>query len=173
MMRSLFAGVLALTVLALTMPSLAQQQGGNPLPPGEGRDIVAAACTQCHGPNAFAQLRQGPDAWRSLVYDMVLRGAQVQLSEIEPAVNYLATNFGPGIKVPPPMVQVSLPDGEGKNLIERRCILCHGLDRAVGIKRAPAEWDSIMSRMIFLGMRVSSDEAKTMTSYLHDKLGTK
>ena len=173
MMRSLFAGVLALTVLAQTVPSLAQQPGANPLPPGEGRDIVAAACTQCHGPNAFAQLRQGPDAWRSLIYDMVLRGAQVQPSEIVSAVNYLATNFGPGIEAPPAMAQVSLSEGEGKNLVERRCVLCHGLDRAVGIKRAPAEWDSIVSRMIFLGMRVSSDEAKTLTSYLHDKLGTK
>jgi mono/diheme cytochrome c family protein len=172
-MRSLFAGALALAVLALASPSHAQQQGANPLPPGEGRDIVAAACVQCHGPNVFVQLRQGPEAWRFLVYDMVLRGAQVQPSEIQPVVNYLVTNFGPGNNVPPAMVQVSLPDGGGKSLVEQRCALCHGLDRAAGTRRGRAEWDRIMSRMIFLGAPVSSDEAKTITSYLHDKLGTK
>jgi hypothetical protein len=30
-----------------------------------------------------------------------------------------------------------------------------------------------MSRMIFLGAPVSGDELKTITAYLHDKLGTK
>ena len=171
-MRSLFALALGCAVLAQAAPSHAQQQGTNPLPPGEGRDIVAAACTQCHGPNAYTQLRQGPDAWRFLVYDMILRGAQVQPSEIRPVVDYLATNFGPGINVPPPVVQISLPEGKGKDLVAQRCGLCHGLDRAAGTKRARAEWDAIMSRMIFLGTPVSGDEAKIITSYLRDKLGT-
>ena len=172
-MRSLLAGALALAALTLAAPSSAQQQAVNPLLPGEGGDLVAAACTQCHGPNVFTQLRQGPDAWRFLVYDMVLRGAQVRPSEIQPVVNYLVANFGPGNNVPPPMVQVVLPEGGGKNLVEQRCTLCHGLDRAAGTRRARAEWDAIMSRMIFLGTPVSSDEAKTITSYLHDQLGTK
>lgn len=170
-MRFLFAGVLVLAGLALAGPSSAQQV--NLLPPGEGRDIVAAACTQCHRPNVFAQLRQGPDAWRFLVYDMVLRGAQVQPSDMQAVVNYLVANFGPGNNVPPPMTKVSLPEGRGKNLVEQRCTLCHGLDRAAGTRRAGAEWDAIMSRMIFLGTPVSGDEAKTIASYLHDKLGTK
>jgi mono/diheme cytochrome c family protein len=172
-MRCLFAGALALAVLAQAAPSHAQQQGANPLPPGAGRDIVAVACTQCHGPNAFTQLREGRDAWRFQVYDMILRGAQVQPSDIGPVVNYLATNFGPGVNVPPPMVQVSLPDGPGKDLVETRCALCHGLDRVASAKRAPAEWDAIMRRMIFLGAPVSGDEAKTITSYLDDRFGTK
>jgi mono/diheme cytochrome c family protein len=172
-MRSLFAGAIAWAVLAQAAPCHAQQQGPNPLPPGEGRDIVAVACTQCHGPNAFAQLREGPDAWRFQVYDMILRGAQVQPSEIEPAVNYLATNFGPGINLPPTTVQVSLPDGPGKDLVEQRCVLCHGLDRATSAKRAPAEWDRILRRMVFLGAPVSADEVKTITTYLGANFGAK
>jgi mono/diheme cytochrome c family protein len=167
-MRSTLA--IALAALALASPCHAQQA---PLPPGEGRDMVAAACTQCHGPSLFTQLRQGPDAWRFLVYDMVLRGAQVQPAEVEPFVNYLVANFGPGNNVPPPMAQISLPEGGGKTLVEQRCALCHGLDRAAGTRRARAEWDAILARMIFLGLPLSADEAKTITSYLHDKLGTK
>lgn len=171
-MRYLFASALAFVVLGQAAASHAQQRGANPLPPGEGRDLVAAACIQCHGANPFMQLRMGPEAWRRSVYDMVLRGAQVQPEDIDVVVNYLAASFGPGNNVPPPMVQVSLPDGEGKNLVEQRCALCHGLDRAAGTKRGRAEWDAILSRMIFLGTPLSSDEAKTITSYLHDKLGT-
>jgi mono/diheme cytochrome c family protein len=172
-MRSTLALALtlaALTTMTLASPARAQQP---PLPPGEGRDMVAVACTQCHGPNAFAQLRQGPDAWRFLVYDMVLRGAQVQPSEVEPVVNYLLAHFGPGNNVPPPVAQVSLPEGAGKALVEQRCALCHGLDRAAGTRRGHAEWDAIVSRMIFLGTPLSGDEAKTITSYLQDKLGAK
>lgn len=170
-MRSALA--LALAVLALSAPCGAQQPAASPLPPGEGREIVVAACTQCHGPNAFTQLRQGPEAWRFLVYDMILRGTQLRSSEVQPVVNYLAANFGPGNNVPPPTVQVSLPEGGGKTLVEQRCGLCHGLDRAAGTRRARAEWEAIMARMMFLGTPVSGDEAKTITSYLQEKLGAK
>jgi mono/diheme cytochrome c family protein len=169
--RSLFAGLLALGILAQAAPSHAQQP--NPFPPGEGRDVVVAACVQCHGPNPFIQLRQGPDGWRRQVYDMILRGAQVQPSEVNLVVNYLVVNFGPGNNVPPPMVEISLPDGAGKVLVEERCALCHGLDRAAGTRRTRAEWDAIMSRMIFLGAPVSGDELKTIKSYLNDRVGEK
>lgn len=172
-MKHFFASALALAVLSQAAASYAQQPGVNLLPPGEGRDIVAAACTQCHGPNIFIHLRLGPDGWRRHVYDMVLRGAQVQSSELQSVINYLLANFGPGNNVPPAMVQVSLPEGAGKSLVEQRCTLCHGLDRAAGTKRARAEWNAIVSQMIVLGTPLSSDEAKTVTSYLHEKLSTK
>ena len=43
------------------MPSLSQQQ--SPFPAGEGRDIVAVACMQCHGPGVIVNQRLGADAW--------------------------------------------------------------------------------------------------------------
>jgi mono/diheme cytochrome c family protein len=170
-MRFLFAGAIATAVLAQAVLSHAQQQGANPLPPGEGRDIVAVACTQCHGPNAFAQLREASDAWRLQVYDMILRGAQLTPLEVDKAVEYLATNFGPGINVPPPTIQVTLPDAPGKDLVQTRCAVCHGLDRVSAAKRSEGEWDGIVARMVFLGAPVSADEAKTVTSYLEAKFG--
>ena len=173
MRRILFAGAVAASVLFLGAPSEAQQPAPNPLPPGEGHDIVAVACTQCHGPNAFAQLREGAEGWRFQVYDMILRGAQIQPSDIDAVVNYLAANFGPGINVPPPLMQVTLPDGQGKDVVESRCSVCHGLDRVASAKRAPAEWDRIVHRMIFLGAPVSGDDTKTITAYLDAQFGTK
>lgn len=170
-MRLLFAGAIAFSVLGQAAPSHAQQQGANPLPPGEGRDIVAVACTQCHGPNAFAQLREGAEAWRFQVYDMILRGAQLTPPEVDKAVEYLATNFGPGINVPPPTIQVTLPDAPGKDLVATRCAVCHGLDRVATAKRSNREWGAIVARMIFLGAPLSADEAKTVASYLEAKFG--
>ena len=172
-MKNTFAKLIALAGLCVSLPALAQQPAPNPFPPGEGREIVASACTSCHGPATFINLRQGPEAWKRQMYDMILRGAMVQPSEIQPAVNYLVANFGTGNNVPPAMVKVSLPDGAGKELVEQRCTLCHGLDRAAGTKRTRTEWNGILSRMVFLGAPVAGDELKTVTTYLHDKLSTR
>jgi len=170
-MRFVLAGAIAWAVLGQAVPSHAQEQRANPLPPGDGRDIVAVACTQCHGPNAFTQLREGPDAWRFQVYDMILRGAQLTQPEVDKAVEYLATNFGPGINVPPPTKQVTLPDGTGKNIVETHCAVCHGLDRVSAARRTRSEWERIVARMVFLGTPVSADDAKTATSYLEANFG--
>jgi mono/diheme cytochrome c family protein len=169
-MEYLPASTFVFVMLFSTLPSHAQQQSADLLPSGGARKIVADACTQCHGPGVFMQLRQGPNGWRRNVYDMALLGAQVQPSEIESVVSYLATNFGPGNELPPPMPAVSLPDGAGKSLVEQRCTLCHGLDRAAGTKRGHAEWEAIVSQMIFLGAPLSSADAKTITSYLQNTL---
>lgn len=175
-MKSLVMGApvwAAVLWAALVFPAHAQQPAANLLPPGDGRDVVAVACTQCHGPNVFAQLREGADAWRFQVYDMILRGAQVQPDDVDKVVGYLSASFGPGVNVPPPLHQVTLPDGTGKDLVESHCTVCHGLDRIAMAKRAPGEWNQIIHRMIFLGAPVSGDDAKTITAYLDDKFGAK
>jgi mono/diheme cytochrome c family protein len=168
-MRGFMIAAAALAAVHV-VPANAQQGGA--LPPGEGRDIVAVACTQCHAPSAFAQLRQGAEAWRHQVYDMILRGAQIHPAEVEPTVGYLTANFGPGINLPPSR-PVSLPDGPGKALVEQHCGVCHGLDRVAMSKRSPAEWDMVLRRMRFLGATASADEQKTMAAYLGDKFGAK
>lgn len=172
-MRALLLAATAGATLAAATPTFAQQPHPNPLPPGEGREIVAVACTQCHGPNVFAQLREGENGWRFQVYDMILRGAQVQPSDIDRVVSYLTASFGPGVNVPPPVHQVSLPDGAGKDLVQANCSVCHGLDRVALAKRAPEEWDRIVHRMRFLGAPVSDEDAKTITAYLDQEFGTK
>lgn len=170
---ALWAAVLGGTVFGGigAFPAQAQQPAGNLLPPGEGRDIVAVACTQCHGPNVFAQLREGSDAWRHQVYDMILRGAQVQSADIDKVVGYLSASFGPGINVPASLHQVTLPDGAGKDVVESHCSVCHGLDRIALAKRAPGEWTQIVHRMVFLGAPVSGEDEKTILAYLDQKFG--
>lgn len=171
--RLFLAAVAAAAVVAQAVPAPAQQPPANLLPAGEGRDIVAVACTQCHGPNVFAQLREGPNGWRFQVYDMVLRGAQVQPADIDKVVNYLTTSFGPGINVPPPLHPVTLPDGAGKDLVESNCSVCHGLDRVAAAKRSPDQWTAIVHRMVFLGAPVSGKDEQTVIAYLQSRFGAK
>jgi mono/diheme cytochrome c family protein len=144
--------------------------GGNTLPAGAGREIVAVACAQCHGFNAFTWLRQGEVAWRYQVYDMVLRGSQIGPDEIDKVVSYLTTNFGPGVNVPSSS-PVSLPAGAGKEVIEGGCGICHGLDRAVGTRRSPIEWQAIVTRMVFLGAPLPADQARAAVDYLSTNFG--
>ena len=150
----------------------AQAQEPVSWPQGPGADLVRAACTQCHAPKVFMQLREGPDAWRRQVYDMILRGAQVQPGDIDTVVTYLASHFGIAnyAAAPSGATNVTLPDGSGKDLIEQRCTLCHGLDRAVGTRRTRGEWDGIVDRMMALGAPISAGDVRTISAYLKDKV---
>ena len=64
MWKVIFALALGFIVLAASGEARAQGPGASPLPEGEGRDIVATACSQCHGLNAFTGLRENAQAWR-------------------------------------------------------------------------------------------------------------
>jgi len=172
MMRDLLAAVAAIAALAYAPAAAQQQQHADPFPPGEGRDIVVAACTQCHPASAFTDLREDANAWRHQVYDMVLRGAQVGPGDIDTVVNYLAVNFGPGINVPPSVREVTLPDGPGKDLVEQNCVLCHGLDRVAAAQRSPAGWSDMLKMMEFYGAPVSGKDEQTIAAYLESKFGT-
>jgi mono/diheme cytochrome c family protein len=169
-MRKLLVWLLCTAASFAAMPSQAQTSNANVLPPGEGRDIVAVACSQCHGLNAVTQLREGANAWRYQVYDMIERGAQVTPGEIDSAVKYLTANFGPGVNVPP-SPSVTLPDGQGKEVIEGGCTLCHGLDRVANAGRSTADWQSVVKRMVFLGAPLSADQQKQAVAYLSAKFG--
>src|SRR5471030_1769778 len=128
----LFVFALLAAVIASALP-LHAQQDANPLSPGEGRDVVAATCGQCHGLNAITNLRQGKTAWRHQVYDMVQRGAQVSPAEMDTIVNYLVTNYGPGIPFPgqtPSRITLAAA-GPAAALVSTKCGICHGVDRVV------------------------------------------
>jgi len=159
----------ALAALCFTADGAARAQapgGGGPFPDGEGKEIVAVACTQCHGPNTFVTLRENAEAWRRQTWDMVERGAQISPDEMDTVVKYLSTAFGPGANLPQ-FAATSLPDGQGKEVVEGGCALCHGLDRITAAKRSPHEWEAIVAKMVFLGAPLSADQAKAATAYLN------
>lgn len=173
--RSLALAIVA--SLAASAVPLHAQEGkppGDALPPGAGRDIVAVACTQCHGLGVITQLREGEQAWRFQVYDMVTRGAQVSSAEIDAVAKYLATSFGPGVPFPGQApAAVTLPEGAGKELVEGACGLCHGLDRVVAAHRDQADWSAIVHRMAFFGAPLDAAQTQAVTAYLAANFGAR
>jgi hypothetical protein len=168
MMRSNVLAAAAFGFLCCGQLSFAQ----DPLPPGEGRDIVAVACTQCHGLAVVNSIRQAENAWRVQVYDMILRGAQIHPDDLPVVIDYLSRNFGPGVNVRQSKMAVTLPNGDGSELIETGCgELCHGLDRVVLSRRRPAEWNAIVKRMVFLGAPIGDKEVAKVAAYLSKAFG--
>ena len=167
-MRIALSGLLAFFVIAAATPALAQAP--NPLPAGDGRDIVTVACSQCHYLGTIAKVRDGAAGWRMYVNNMVLRGAQLTPDEINRVVDYLSLNLGPGANLPPGK-PVTLPDGAGKALVETRCELCHDLERVAVIKRGKTQWPAIVANMVARGATATPDEAKTISDYLAANFG--
>src|SRR6202451_4385356 len=162
-MRIALSGFLAF-VVAATSPAFAQNNA-NPLPAGDGRDIVSVACSQCHYLGTIAKIRDGAAGWRTYVNNMVLRGAQLTPAEIDKVVDYLSLNLGPGMNLPPAK-PVTLPDGAGKHLVETQCSVCHDLERVAIVKRDRRAWPVIVADMVTWGAPTTSAEAKTIADYL-------
>jgi cytochrome c5 len=167
-MRIALSGFFALVVVTAASPAFAQN--ANPLPAGDGRDIVSVACSQCHYLGTIAKIRDGAAGWRMYVDNMVLRGAQLTPPEIDKVVDYLSLNLGPGVNLPPAK-PVTLPDGSGKNLVETRCELCHDLERVAVVKRSRQQWPAIVANMVARGATAAPEEAKTISDYLATNFG--
>ena len=163
----------AICLAAGLAPLAALAQAPAQLPPGEGRDIVAVACSQCHTPAIITFMRKSAAGWREHVYDMFIRGAQVTDTEMDTVVDYLATNFGPDVNLPK-FEPASLPDGAGKDLVQQRCgTACHDLTRVVVARHGRNDWDAVIARMIQVGAPVTPEEGRTISAYLMDKFGEK
>jgi cytochrome c5 len=159
------------TAAVLTLVATTQANAQGALPQGEGRDLVAVACTQCHALAPILAGREGPAGWKRHVHNMVLRGAQLSPSESETVIRYLAANFGPGA-APPGKVAVTLPAGAGKELVETRCTLCHDLERVAVVKRPRQHWPAIVANMVARGATATPEEAGTIATYLAAQFGS-
>ena len=167
---ALLAVFFAISV-AVIVPSPARAQTAPALPAGDGRDIVAVACTQCHNLNPLTAMRDGPVGWKRHVHNMVLRGAQLTSRDVDTVLQYLNTNFGPGQSLPPAK-PITLAPGAGKELVETRCMLCHDLERVTAAKRQKREWPGVVANMFDRFGLSAPDEASAISSYLAANYGT-
>lgn len=160
--------VLGTAALAIIIAMPARAQGV--LPPGEGRDLLATACSQCHPLNVIRSMREGAEGWKRHVYNMVTRGAQLNAREADMVVTYLAANFGP-MAPGASAIPVALPSGPGKELVEARCIACHDLERVASAKRQKSEWPTLVANMVGRGAIATPDEAQAISTYLASHFG--
>jgi mono/diheme cytochrome c family protein len=159
---------LSTAALAIVIAMPASAQGA--LPAGEGRDLLATACSQCHQLNVIRSMREGAEGWKRHVYNMVTRGAQLNAREADMVVAYLAANFGPTTPVAS-AVQVALPGGAGKDLVEARCTVCHDLERVASARRQKSEWPALVANMVGRGAVATPDEAQAISAYLASHFG--
>jgi mono/diheme cytochrome c family protein len=163
------SGLTAILFSIVTGLHAQAQSPANVLPAGNGRDLVAVACTQCHGLKLIVALRDGPVGWKHFVDDMILRGAQLNSQEADAVAQYLAKNFGPGTSPMQSGLKTdSLPAGDGQKLVESHCAVCHDLGRITTVQRSKEEWNNTVSNMMArAGANVASqDEIMSMASYL-------
>src|SRR6202030_3981566 len=74
--------------------------------------------------------------------------------------------------VPPPSRWGDqLPEGEGKQLVTKRCVLCHDLHRVVAFPRPKDQWKDAFDAMLKRGAPVPPDESPKILDYLVKNLG--
>lgn len=70
---------------------------------------------------------------------------------------------------------VELPDGPGKQILNRACVSCHSLTEVTkfrGFYTRP-QWRDVVQTMVDYGAAVSDNDAEVLTSYLTENLGKK
>lgn len=67
----------------------------SPFPPGDGHDLVAQHCVQCHAADVITSSGKTREDWMATVSTMIGMGAPVPESETNKVVDYLAKNFPP------------------------------------------------------------------------------
>ncbi len=168
-----------------------------------GKKLVDSLCTQCHGLQPIASVRNGAEGWRTTVYKMVQNGSQIRSpAELEAIVDYLAGAYGPGATpmvtglLPPgaplgaapsarstaplgptaPLKSdaIELPAGRGADLVKAHCTLCHDLGRVVSTRRTAVEWQRYARVMLARGSLAPGRAATdSIAAYLTEHFGAR
>ena len=64
-----------------------------------------------------------------------------------------------------------LPEGEGKKLLEQRCVSCHSLKPVVSLKQSQGAWRELVVKMVGYGAQLDDKEVKAATEYLTKYFG--
>jgi len=142
------------------------------LPDGDGKKILQAACTACHGLDGVVRLHLDKAGWEGLVASMVSNGAQVDSKDMPVLIDYLVKNFGDA-KPAGQQAQSGGSDGDAKKILENSCTTCHDLDLVSGQHLSKDEWQSLVSSMIAKGATLSDKETPVLVEFLAKTYGKK
>ena len=65
-----------------------------------------------------------------------------------------------------------LPEGEGKKLLEQRCVSCHNMQPVVSLKLSQGAWKELLVKMVGYGARLDDKEVDVATAYLTKHFGS-
>ena len=141
------------------------------LPDGDGKKILQAACTACHGLDGVVRLHLDKAGWEGLVASMVSNGAQVDSKDMPVLIDYLVKNFGAAAKPAGQQAQSGSSDADAKKILDNSCTTCHDLDLVSGQHLSKDEWQSLVSSMIAKGATLSDKETPVLVEYLAKTYG--
>lgn len=149
--------------------SAPQQQAQSGFPEGPGRAILEKACGSCHDAGAITKYHYATaNEYRDVVESMIGTGAVVTDAEKPVLVEYLFKNFG---KKPDPN---AVADDPGKDILERACTVCHGLDGLVNhVYDSPGPYQSLVENMVSYGAPVTDAQMKPLVDYMFKTYGKK
>jgi cytochrome c5 len=140
----------AATVLLAAMALAAGQDAG----PMKAEKIVNTTCLACHDLRPIQTQALDAESWKKIVNAMIEKGAKVEKEDVPILVSYLEDNFGP------------LPDGNGKELVLKKCTNCHDLKRVRQHFASPEEWADTLTAMENEGLMLSEEEFAILLRYL-------
>ena len=65
-----------------------------------------------------------------------------------------------------PALAQNLPDGNGKDVVERICSGCHDLSPITDAGFSRQDWETVVKSMIDMGATISPEQAAVITNYL-------
>jgi len=166
-----------LVALFTTAAAFGAGQGAQ-LPDGEGKAIVNAACTTCHGVDLITAKSASRADWSGTVDRMKTYGVTLDATQTTTVIDYLAKSFGPKGAAPatpaaPASQDSAAADAAGKALVDNKCAGCHGLDLITGKTANRVDWTATLDRMKSYGAALDDKETATMLDYLLKHYGPK
>lgn len=65
-----------------------------------------------------------------------------------------------------PQLLAELPEGPGRVAVEKRCVGCHDLAKAVAVRQDRNGWAATLTKMVGLGMKTTDEELRAIHAYL-------
>ncbi len=65
----------------------------------------------------------------------------------------------------------NLPDGPGREVVQKNCLSCHNARTATSRRGTEDDWAAIVSQMIGRGANISDDDADTIVQYMAAHFG--
>lgn len=65
----------------------------------------------------------------------------------------------------------TLPDGPGKDVTQRMCKGCHGIENVVRARRTKDKWTEVVDDMVSRGAKGTEDEVDLVIEYLSARFG--
>jgi mono/diheme cytochrome c family protein len=87
-----------LSVAVLVVFNLDPVQAEDPLPKGEGRNLVSEKCQRCHNLDRIQEMRGSRGQWSGILDEMTNNGLVLNDKDTEIVLKYLETHLGPSPK---------------------------------------------------------------------------